>query len=44
MSIIKIEPVHDKTNKMTCGPSDNSDQRGHQPSLIRVFNVCSLGN
>ena len=40
MSIIKIEPVHDKTNKMTGAPSDNSDQPGHRPSLIRVFNCA----
>ena len=38
MASIKIEPVHDKTNKMTCAPSDNSDQPGHRPSLIRAFN------
>ena len=42
MSIIKIEPVHDKSNKMTCAPSDNSDQPRHRPSLIRVFNVAHL--
>ena len=40
MSIIKIGPVHDKTNKMTCAPSDNSDQPGYRPSLIRVFNCA----
>ena len=27
----------DKTNKMTCAPSEDSDQSGHPPSLIRVF-------
>ena len=31
---------HDKTNKMTCAPSEDSDQPGHPPSLIRVFTVC----
>ena len=31
------EPLHDKTNKMTCVPSEDSDQPVHQPSLIRVF-------
>ena len=38
---IKIinEPPHDKTNKMACAPSEDSDQPGHQPSLIRVFAV-----
>ena len=40
------EPSHDKTNKMACAPSQDSDQPGHPPSLIRVFTVrsmCSLG-
>ena len=31
------EPQHDKPNKMICVPSEDSDQPGHQPSLIRVF-------
>ena len=34
-----FEPQHDKTNKMTCAPSEDSDQPGHPPSLIRVFAV-----
>ena len=38
------ELPHDKTNKMTCAPSEDSDQSGHQPSLIRVFAVCSKGS
>ena len=33
------EPPHDKTNKMACAPSADSDQPGHPPSLIRVFAV-----
>ena len=33
------EPPHDKTNKMVCAPSEDSDQPGHPPSLIRVFTV-----
>ena len=33
------EPPHDKTNKMTFAPSQDSDQPGHPPSLIRVFAV-----
>ena len=33
------EPPHDKTNKMTCAPSEDSDQSGHPPSLMRVFAV-----
>ena len=30
------EPAHDKTNKMACAPSQDSDQPGHQPSLISL--------
>ena len=37
---IITEPAHDKTNKITCAPSKDSDQPGHPPSLIRVFAVC----
>ena len=36
------EPPHDKTNKMTFVPSEDSDQPGHPPSLIRVFAVRSV--
>ena len=32
-------PHCDKTNKMACAPSEDSDQPGHLPSLIRVFAV-----
>ena len=32
-----MEPSHDKTKKMACAPSEDSDQPGHPPSLIRVF-------
>ena len=32
------EPPYDKTNKVAVRPA-NSDQPGHPPSLIRVFNV-----
>ena len=39
-STAKIEPPHDKTNKMACVPSEDSDQPGHPPSVIRVFAVC----
>ena len=35
----KIEPSHDKTNRMACAPSKDSDQPWHPPSLIRVFAV-----
>ena len=34
-----LEPPLDKTNKMACAPSEDSDQPGHPPSLIRVFAV-----
>ena len=34
-----VEPHRDKTNKMACAPSEDSDQPGHPPSLIRVFAV-----
>ena len=30
-----IEPLHVKTNIMTFAPSEDSDQPGHSPSLIR---------
>ena len=38
------EPPHDKSNKMICAQSEDSDQPGHPPSLIRVFAVHSMGN
>ena len=31
------EPPHDKTNKMACAPSEDSDQPGHTPSLISLI-------
>ena len=34
-----IDLPHDKANKMACAPSEDSDQPGHLPSLIRVFAV-----
>ena len=39
-----FELPHDKTNKMACAPSEDSDQPGHLPSLIRVFAVHSVGS
>ena len=33
------KPPHDKTNEMTCAPSEDSDQPEHPPGLIRVFAV-----
>ena len=32
----KFQPLHDKTNKMVCAPSKDSDQPGHSPSLISL--------
>ena len=40
----KYEPPHDKTNKMVCAPSEDSDQPGHPPSPIRVFATRSMGS
>ena len=37
--IYTYEPPHNKTNKMTCASSKDSDQPGHLPSLIRVLTV-----
>ena len=37
--MVRYEPPHNKTNKMACAPSEDSDQPGHLPSLIRVFAV-----
>ena len=34
--LIKIELHHDKTNKMACAPSEDSDQPGHLPLLISL--------
>ena len=34
------ESPHDKTNKMACAPSEDSDQYGYPPSMIRVFAVA----
>ena len=36
-----FEPQHDKTNKMMCVHTKDSDQPGPPPSLIRVFAVHS---
>ena len=30
---LTFEPQHDKTNKMACVPSENSDQPEHPPNL-----------
>ena len=39
-----FEPPHDKTNKLICAPSKDSDQPGHPPSLVRGFVVHSMGS
>ena len=31
-----LEKPYDKTNKMACAPSEDSDQPGHPPSLISL--------
>ena len=31
------EPAHDKTYKSSCAPSEDSDQHGQPPILIRFF-------
>ena len=33
-----------KKKKMACAPSEDADQPGHPPSLIRVFAVRSIGS
>ena len=40
----ELKMSHDKTNKIACVPSEDSDQPGHLPSQIRVFAMCSIGN
>ena len=39
-----LEPSHDKTSKLACAPSEDSDEPGHSPSLIRVFAVRFMGS
>ena len=39
-----LESQHDKTNKMTWAPSEDSDQPGHPPSLIRVLALHLMGS
>ena len=39
ISAFLFEPHRDKTNKMAYAPSEDSDQPGHPPILIRVFAV-----
>ena len=44
LSVYLYEPRHGKTNKVTVRASEDSDQPGHPPSLIRVFAVRSVGS
>ena len=39
-----IEQPRDKSNKMACTLSEDSDQPGHSSSLIGVFAVRSMGS
>ena len=39
VNLVKYEPLNDKTNKVACAPSEDSDQPRHPPSLFRVFAV-----
>ena len=32
--VLPYEPPHNKINKMTCAPSEDSDQPGHPPIVI----------
>ena len=41
---ISVEPKHDKTSKMTCAPSEDTDQPRQPPCLIRVFAVRFTGS
>ena len=44
-STVKIDKqLSDKSNDSNFVPSEDPDQPGHPPCLIRVFPVCSLGN
>ena len=40
LTYILFEPPRDKTNKLTCAPSEDSDQPWHPPSLISLR--CAL--
>ena len=42
--VSRNEPPRDKTKKMTCAPSKDSDQSGQLSSLIRIFAVSSMGS
>ena len=44
MFVHTYESAHDKIYEMACAPSEDSDQPGHPPSLIRVFAVHTMGS
>ena len=37
---VLCEPQHDKSNKMTCAPSEDSDQPGHPPTVWSESSLC----
>ena len=39
MVVSRFEPPCDKTNKMACAPSEDSDQPGHPPSAQAVLSL-----
>ena len=39
-----VKPEHDKTNKMTCVPSEDSNQPVHPPRMTTVFAMRSMGS
>ena len=40
--MVHINELKYDKNQQTCAPSEDSDQPGHPPSLIRVFTRCAL--
>ena len=39
LHLLPFKLQHDKANKMTCAPSEDSDQAGHPHSMIRAYVV-----
>ena len=45
--MVNVNPIWAATwqnQQSDCAPSEDSDQHGHPPSLIRVFAVCLMGS
>ena len=42
--ILQIWAASRQNQQKDCAPSEDSDQPGRLPSLIRVFAVCSMGS